>query len=96
MDFTTIMQRFAEQSPFIIFLGIVIYNLLKMYKDQQKQNEADRNEHKEELKDLHEAKETELKDFQKMLRDQDSENREALHGLIATLESLKNLISQKL
>ena len=96
MDFTTIMQRFAEQSPFIIFLGLVIYNLLKMYKESQQQNEVDRNKHKEELKELNESKETELKDFQKTLRDQDSENREALHGLIATLESLKNLISQKL
>ncbi len=96
MDFTTIMQRFAEQSPFIIFLGLVIYNLLKMYKESQQQNEVDRNKHKEELKELNEAKETELKDFQKTLRDQDSENREALQGLIATLESLKNLISQKL
>ena len=96
MDFTTIMQRFAEQSPFIIFLGLVIYNLLKMYKESQQQNEVDRNKHKEELKELNESKETELKDFQKTLRDQDSENREALQGLIATLESLKNLISQKL
>ena len=96
MDFTTIMQRFAEQSPFIIFLGLVIYNLLKMQKESQQQNEVDRNKHKEELKELNEAKETELKDFQKTLRDQDSENREALQGLIATLESLKNLISQKL
>ena len=96
MDFTTIMQRFAEQSPFIIFLGLVIYNLLKMYKDQQKQNAVDRDEHKEELKELNDRKETELKDFQKTLRDQDSENREALQGLITTLESLKNLISQKL
>lgn len=96
MDFTTIMQRFAEQSPFIIFLGLVIYNLLKMYKESQQQNEVDRNKHKEELKELNESKETELKDFQKTLRDQDSENREALQGLITTLESLKNLISQKL
>ena len=96
MDFTTIMQRFAEQSPFIIFLGLVIYNLLKMYKESQQQNEVDRNKHKEELKELNEYKETELKDFQKTLRDQDSENREALQGLITTLESLKNLISQKL
>jgi len=90
------MQRFAEQSPFIIFLGLVIYNLLKMYKESQQQNEVDRNKHKEELKELNESKETELKDFQKTLRDQDSENREALQGLITTLESLKNLISQKL
>ena len=96
MDFTTIMQRFAEQSPFIIFLGLVIYNLLKMYKESQQQNEVDRNKHKEELKELNESKETELKDFQKTLRDQASENREALQGLITTLESLKNLISQKL
>ena len=96
MDFTTIMQRFAEQSPFIIFLGLVIYNLLKMYKESQQQNEVDRNKHKEELKELNESKETELKDFQKTLRDQDSENMEALQGLITTLESLKNLISQKL
>ena len=82
MDFTTIMQRFAEQSPFIIFLGLVIYNLLKMYKESQQQNEVDRNKHKEELKELNDSTETELKDFQKTLRDQDSENREALQGLI--------------
>ena len=67
-----------------------------MYKESQQQNEVDRNKHKEELKELNESKETELKDFQKTLRDQDSENREALQGLITTLESLKNLISQKL
>ena len=96
MDFTTIMQRFAEQSPFIIFLGLVIYNLLAMYKDSQGQAEIDRIKHKEELKELNESKEIELKDFQKTLREQDSENREALQGLISTLESLKNLISQKL
>ena len=96
MDFTTIMQRFAEQSPFIIFLGLVIYNLLKMYKDQQKQNAVDRIRHEEELKNLHEAKEKELKDFLTILRDLDIDNREAMQGLISTLESLKNLISQKL
>ena len=96
MDFTTIMQRFAEQSPFIIFLGLVIYNLLKMYKDQQKQNAVDRDEHKEELKELNDRKETELKDCQKILREQDAENRETLQSLVVTLESLKILISDKL
>jgi len=90
------MQRFAEQSPFIIFLGLVIYNLLKMYKDQQKQNTIDRDGHKEELKELNDRKETELKDFQKILREQDAENRETLQSLVITLESLKILISEKL
>ena len=35
MDFTLIIQRFAEQGILILFCGIVIYFLYKMLKDEQ-------------------------------------------------------------
>jgi len=101
-----ILFNLLEQSPVIIFvtiflglpivLCVVIYFMWKLLRKEEKQAMAERKAHKKELKELNESKEIELKDFQKILREQDSENRETLQTLIHTLESLKSLISKKI
>jgi len=35
MDFNLIFQRFFEQSAIVVTLGVVIYYLFKMLKDEQ-------------------------------------------------------------
>ncbi len=85
MDFTILFQRFAEQSPLIVLCGLIIWQLLKMYKEEKKLVILERKEHT-----------TELKDFQKIIREQDAENRETIQKLIVTLEGLKTVISEKL
>ena len=35
MDITVLFQRFAEQSPLIILCGLIIWQLLKMYKEEK-------------------------------------------------------------
>jgi len=96
MDFTTLFQRFAEQSPLIVLCGLIIWQLLKMYKEEKKLVIDERDKHTTELKDLNTKKEDELKDFQKIIREQDAENRETIQKLIVTLEGLKAVISEKL
>ncbi len=101
-----ILFNLLEQSPVIIFvtiflglpivLCVVIYFMWKLLRKEEKQAITERKAHKKELKELNESKEIELKDFQKILREQDSENRETLQTLIHTLESLKSLISKKI
>lgn len=54
MDFTILFQRFAEQSPLIVLCGLIIWNLLKMYKDEKKMVRTERKEHVAEIKELNE------------------------------------------
>jgi len=54
MDFTILFQRFAEQSPLIVLCGLIIWNLLKMYKDEKALVRTERKEHVLEIKELNE------------------------------------------
>ena len=54
MDFTILFQRFAEQSPLIVLCGLIIWNLLKMYKDEKTLVRTERKEHVAEIKELNE------------------------------------------
>lgn len=52
MDFTVLFQRFAEQSPLIILCGLIIWNLLKMYKEEKLHVVQTRKDSAEEIKEL--------------------------------------------
>jgi len=54
MDFTILFQRFAEQSPLIVLCGLIIWNLLKMYKDEKALVIETRKEATNEIKELNE------------------------------------------
>jgi hypothetical protein len=54
MDFTILFQRFAEQSPLILGCGLVIWNLLKMYKEEKSLVLQTRKESALEIKSLNE------------------------------------------
>ncbi len=54
MDLTILFQRFAEQSPLIVLCGLIIWNLLKMYKEEKALVRTERQEHALEIKELNE------------------------------------------
>jgi hypothetical protein len=54
MDFTILFQRFAEQSPLILGCGLVIWQLLKMYKEEKSLVLQTRKESALEIKSLNE------------------------------------------
>lgn len=107
MDSTIILTKVLEQGALIGLCGLIIWQLLKMFKEKETQLKelidkhtieikALIDKHTEELKDLNLKKQEELKDFQKVLREQDSENRDTIQKLIITLEGLKAIIAEKL
>ena len=97
MDTTQmLLTKLLEQSALFIVCGLVIRELLRMYKEEKKLVRTERKEHSLEKAALNLKKEEELKDFQKIIREQDSENRETIQKLIVTLEGLKSIISEKL
>lgn len=81
MDFNIIFQRFAEQSPIVVTLGVVIYYLFKMLKDEQKCCKLERKEHKEEIKELN-----------TYVREREQEHIETLNNLIIIIESTNEKI----
>jgi len=52
MDFTILFQRFAEQSPLIILCGLIIWQLLKMYKEEKALVRTERKEHEQKIQEL--------------------------------------------
>ena len=107
MDFTLLFQRFAEQSPLILFCGLVIWTLLKMYKEEKILLRTERQErqaeiremidkYNSEIKDTNEAHTAELKELNSYTRERDLETQEALNGTVNAVESIHQLISQKL
>jgi hypothetical protein len=54
MDLTILFQRFAEQSPLIVLCGLIIWQLLKMYKEEKSLVRTERQEHAQEIKELNE------------------------------------------
>ena len=96
MDSTIILTKVLEQGALIGLCGLIIWQLLKMYKEEKHLVRTERNDHQKQIATLNLKKEEELKDFQKVLREQDSENRDTIQKLIITLEGLKAIISEKL
>ena len=82
MDFTILFQRFAEQSPLILGCGLVIWQLLKMYKDEKALVIAERKEH-----------EIALKELNNYVRERESENIETLNNLAVIMNSIDNKLN---
>jgi len=77
MDFTILFQRFAEQSPLILGCGLVIWQLLKMYKEEKQLVISERKERAIEIKELN-----------KYVRERESEHIETLNNLSVILNSI--------
>ena len=77
MDFTLLFQRFAEQSPLIIGCGLVIWNLLKMYKEEKALTIEQRKEAALEIKELNEY-----------VRNREIEHIETLNNLSTIMTSI--------
>tara|TARA_R110000824_G_scaffold9378_1_gene41937 strand:- start:395 stop:661 length:267 start_codon:yes stop_codon:yes gene_type:complete len=77
MDFTILFQRFAEQSPLILGCGLVIWQLLKMYKEEKQVVISERKERATEIKELNEY-----------VRERESEHIETLNNLSVILNSI--------
>lgn len=77
MDFTLLFQRFAEQSPLIIGCGLVIWNLLKMYKEEKALTVEQRKEAALEIKELNEY-----------VRSREIEHIETLNNLSTIMSSI--------
>jgi hypothetical protein len=77
MDFTILFQRFAEQSPLIVLCGLIIWNLLKMYKEEKALVKTERQEHAAEIKELNQY-----------VRDREIEHIETLNNLSTIMQSI--------
>ena len=96
MDFTLLLQRFAEQSPLIMGCGLAIWQLLKMYKEEKNLLKSERTERQLELKSLIESHTAELKELNNYTIERDLETQEASIATVTAVESIHQLISQKL
>ena len=106
MDFNILFQRFAEQSPLILLCGLIIWQLLKMYKDEKSLLRTERQERQTEVMDLIKnytieireinAKHTaELKELNEYTRARDLETQEGLSGAVVAIEAIHQLINNK-
>ena len=77
MDITILFQRFAEQSPLIVLCGLIIWQLLKMYKEEKALVRTERKEH--------EAKMQELNTY---VREREIEHIETLNSLSVIMDSI--------
>ena len=77
MDISILFQRFAEQSPLIILCGLIIWQLLKMYKEEKALVRTERKEH--------EAKIQELNTY---VREREIEHIETLNSLSVIMDSI--------
>jgi hypothetical protein len=82
MDFTLLFQRFAEQSPLILGCGVVIWQLLKMYKEEKALVISERKEHEKALKEIN-----------IYLREREAENIETLNNLSIIMNSIDNKLN---
>jgi hypothetical protein len=95
MDITVLFQRFAEQSPLIILCGLIIWQLLKMYKEEKAMLRTERLERQQEIRELIDKHTQELKELNEYTRTRDLETQEALTGTVTAVESIHQLINQK-
>jgi homoaconitase/3-isopropylmalate dehydratase large subunit len=77
MDSQIIFQKLLEQSPVVITLGVVIYFLYKKLLTTEHNMEAQRVEHKEELKELN-----------TYVRDREIQHIETLNNLTIIIQNL--------
>ena len=77
MDITILFQRFAEQSPLIVLCGLIMWQLLKMYKEEKALVRTERKEH--------EAKMQELNTY---VREREIEHIETLNSLSVIMDSI--------
>lgn len=95
MDVTILFQRFAEQSPLIVLCGLIIWQLLKMYKEEKNILRTERQECQKELKELIDKHTAELKELNTYTRERDLETQESLNGTVVAVEAIHQLITQK-
>lgn len=95
MDFTLLLQRFAEQSPLIMGCGLAIWQLLKMYKEEKSLLKSERTERQLEIKYLIESHTAELKELNNYTRERDLETQEALSSTVVAVEAIHQLIGDK-
>lgn len=106
MDITILFQRFAEQSPLIILCGLIIWQLLKMYKEekallrterQERQNEVREliSSYTNEIRQINDKHTQELKELNQYTRERDLETQESLNGSVVAIEAIHQLINQK-
>ena len=77
MDFTILFQRFAEQSPLILGCGLVIWQLLKMYKEEKSLVLQTRKEPVKEIKELNQY-----------VREREAEHIETLNNLSIIMSAI--------
>tara|TARA_R100000951_G_scaffold42368_1_gene35630 strand:- start:1407 stop:1673 length:267 start_codon:yes stop_codon:yes gene_type:complete len=77
MDFTILFQRFAEQSPLIILCGLIIWQLLKMYKEEKALVRTERKEHEQKIQELN-----------TYVREREIEHIETLNSLSVIMNSI--------
>ena len=106
MDFTILFQRFAEQSPLIILCGLIIWQLLKMYKEEKALLRVERQERQTEVRELigsytneirqiNDKHTAELKELNAYTRERDLETQESLQSSVTAIEAVYQLINQK-
>ena len=106
MDFTILFQRFAEQSPLIILCGLIIWQLLKMYKEEKALLRVERQERQTEVRELissytneirqiNDKHTAELKELNAYNRERDLETQESLQSSVTAIEAVYKLINQK-
>jgi hypothetical protein len=106
MDFTVLFQRFAEQSPLIILCGLIIWQLLKMYKEEKQLLRTERLERQKEvtglisnytieIRQINDKHTAELKELNEYTRSRDLETQEGLSGAVVAIEAIHQLINQK-
>ena len=96
MDVTILFQRFAEQSPLIILCGLIIWQLLKMYKEEKALLRTERLECQQEIKELIDKHTAELKELNIYTRERDLETQESLNGAVVAIEAIHQILNQKL
>ena len=96
MDSAILLQRFAEQSPLVIGSGIVIWQLLKMYKEEKAMLRTERLERQQEIRELIDKHTQELKELNQYTRERDLETQESLHGAVGAIESIHHILNNKL
>ena len=106
MDISILFQRFAEQSPLIILCGLIIWQLLKMYKEEKQLLRTERQERQSEVRELianytneirviNDKHTAELKELNAYTRERDLETQESLNGSVVAIEAIHQLINQK-
>jgi hypothetical protein len=77
MDVNILFQRFAEQSPLIILCGLIIWQLLKMYKEEKALVRTERKEHEQKIQELN-----------TYVREREIEHIETLNSLSVIMNSI--------